>query len=371
MCGLTGSGEMFAARDPWGIRPAFFYRDDEVVALASERPVLQTVFDLACEDVEELPAGEALIVRRSGEVCVSKILDKKGDFKCSFERIYFSRGSDRDIYQERKRLGEQLVPSTCKAIDGDVGNTVFSFIPNTAEVAFYGLVEGFRSKGMDVRTEKVAWKDIKLRTFITEAGSRDSLASLVYDITYGSIRPYQDNLVVIDDSIVRGTTLKDSILKILERLHPRKMVIVSSSPQVRYPDYYGIDMPRLEELCAFRAAMELWKERGWESGLGSIRDSCKEELSKPASEIRNAVRAVYSPFTVEEINAKMAGILRPEGMETPVEFVFQSLEGLREACPGHRGDWYFSGRYPTPGGNRRVNESFLDYFAREAGRKDG
>lgn len=371
MCGLTGSGEMFAARDPWGIRPAFFYRDDEVVALASERPVLQTVFDLACEDVEELPAGEALIVRRSGEVCVSKILDKKGDFKCSFERIYFSRGSDRDIYKERKRLGEQLVPSICKAIDGDVGNTVFSFIPNTAEVAFYGLVEGFRSKGMDVRTEKVAWKDIKLRTFITEAGSRDSLASLVYDITYGSIRPYQDNLVVIDDSIVRGTTLKDSILKILERLHPRKMVIVSSSPQVRYPDYYGIDMPRLEELCVFRAAMELWKERGWESGLGSIRDSCKEELSKPASEIRNAVRAVYSPFTVEEINAKMAGILRPEGMETPVEFVFQSLEGLREACPGHRGDWYFSGRYPTPGGNRRVNESFLDYFARAAGRKDG
>ncbi|MBP5487103.1 MAG: amidophosphoribosyltransferase [Bacteroidales bacterium] len=364
MCGLTGSGEMFAARDPWGIRPAFFYRDDEVVALASERPVLQTVFNIDCEDVEELPSGEALIVRRNGEFCVSKILDKKGDFKCSFERIYFSRGSDRDIYRERKRLGEQLIPSICEAIDGDVGNTVFSFIPNTAEVAFYGLVEGFRSKGMDVRTEKVAWKDIKLRTFITEAGSRDSLASLVYDITYGSIRPYRDNLVVIDDSIVRGTTLKDSILKILERLHPRKIVIVSSSPQVRYPDYYGIDMPRLEELCAFRAARELWRERGWDSRFKLIQDACREELSKPSSEIQNAVRQVYGPFTVEEINSKMAEMLRPEGMETPVQFVFQSLEGLREACPGHKGDWYFSGRYPTPGGNRRVNESFLDYFAR-------
>lgn len=364
MCGLTGSGEMFAARDPWGIRPAFFYRDDEVVALASERPVLQTVFNIDCEDVEELPSGEALIVRRNGETCVSKILDKKGDFKCSFERIYFSRGSDRDIYLERKRLGEQLVPSICEAIEGDVANTVFSFIPNTAEVAFYGLVEGFRSNGMDVRTEKVAWKDIKLRTFITEAGSRDSLASMVYDITYGSIRPYRDNLVVIDDSIVRGTTLRDSILKILERLHPRKIVIVSSSPQVRYPDYYGIDMPRLDELCAFRAARELWRERGWDDRFKLIQDACREELSKPSSDIHNAVRQVYSPFTVEEINTKMAEMLRPEGMETPVQFVFQSLEGLREACPGHKGDWYFSGRYPTPGGNRRVNESFLDYFAR-------
>ena len=363
MCGLTGSGEMFAVRDPWGIRPAFYYRDDEVVALASERPVLQTVFDLSCEDVEELPAGEALVVRRSGEVCVSKILDKRGDSKCSFERIYFSRGSDRDIYRERKKLGEQLVPSISEAIGGDVGNTVFSFIPNTAEVAFYGLVEGFRSKGFDLRTEKVAWKDIKLRTFITEAGSRDSLASLVYDITYGSLRPYQDNLVIIDDSIVRGTTLKDSILKILERLHPRKIVIVSSSPQVRYPDYYGIDMPRLDELCAFRAAMDLWKERCWENRLKQIVDDCRQELSKPEPEIRNAVRGVYAPFSVEELNSRMAEMLRPEGMETPVQFVFQSLEGLREACPGHLGDWYFSGRYPTPGGNRRVNESFLDYAA--------
>ena len=364
MCALTGSGEMFAVRDPWGIRPAFYYRDDEVVALASERPVLQTVFDLPCEKVEELPAGQALVVRKNGEVSVSEIFTPKGDFKCSFERIYFSRGSDRDIYQERKKLGERLIPSITEAIDGDIENTVFSFIPNTAEVAFYGLIGGFWKNGMDVRIEKVAWKDIKLRTFITEAGSRDNLASLVYDITYGSLRPYEDNLVIIDDSIVRGTTLKDSILRILERLHPRKIVMVSSSPQVRYPDYYGIDMPRLDELCVFRAATDLWVERGWVSGLKEIRRACEEELSKPSDEIRNIVREVYKPFTVEEINAKLVRNLSPEGMETPVRFVFQSLEGLREACPDHRGDWYFSGIYPTPGGNRKVNESFLDYASK-------
>lgn len=361
MCGMTGSGEMFAIRDPWGIRPAFYYRDDEVVALASERPVLQTVFDVPCEDVKELDAGQALVVRRSGECAVSRIFWPKGDFKCSFERIYFSRGSDRDIYRERKKLGENLVPSILKAIDEDVDNTVFSFIPNTAEVAFYGLVEGFRRNGMDVRTEKVAWKDIKLRTFITEAGARDDLASLVYDITYGSLRPGEDNLVIIDDSIVRGTTLKDSILRILERLRPKKIVMVSSSPQIRYPDYYGIDMPHLEELCAFRAAIDLWKDRGMEAGLKDIMAACVNELSRPSSLMRNMVRDVYSPFTVDEINARMAQALRPEGMETPVELVFQSIEGLHDACPGHKGDWYFTGRYPTPGGIRRVNEAFLDY----------
>ena len=276
MCGLTGSGEMFAIRDPWGIRPAFYYRDDEVVALASERPVLQTVFNVDIGEVRELPPGEALIVRKSGESSVERIFSQRGDFKCSFERIYFSRGSDSDIYRERKKLGELLVPQVLDAIGGDVGNTVFSFIPNTAEVAFYGMVEGFRRMGMDVRSEKVAWKDIKLRTFITEAGSRDDLASHVYDITYGSLRPGKDNLVIIDDSIVRGTTLKDSIFKILDRLHPKKIVMVSSSPQVRYPDYYGIDMPRLEELCAFRAAMKLWKDSAeahgghGESGTGNL-----------------------------------------------------------------------------------------------------
>ena len=362
MCGMTGSGEMFAIRDPWGIRPAFYYRDDEIVALASERPVLQTVFDIPCESVVELNPGQALVVRRNGECSVSPVFEPKGDFKCSFERIYFSRGSDRDIYRERKKLGENLVPSIFKAIGGDVDNTVFSFIPNTAEVAFYGLVEGFRRNGMVVRTEKVAWKDVKLRTFITEAGARDDLASLVYDITYGSLRPYEDNLVIIDDSIVRGTTLKDSILRILERLHPKKIVMVSSSPQIRYPDFYGIDMPQLEELCAFRAAMDLWKESGNESGLDDILLSCKEELGKPASMMKNMVRRVYEPFSVEEINTRMAEMLRPEGMETPVELVFQSIEGLHDACPGNKGDWYFTGWYPTPGGIRKVNESFLDYF---------
>ena len=362
MCGMTGSGEMFAIRDPWGIRPAFYYRDDEIVALASERPVLQTVFNIPCENVMGLNPGQALVVRRSGECSVSPVFEPKGDFKCSFERIYFSRGSDRDIYRERKKLGENLVPSIFKAIGGDVDNTVFSFIPNTAEVAFYGLVEGFRRNGMVVRTEKVAWKDVKLRTFITEAGARDDLASLVYDITYGSLRPYEDNLVIIDDSIVRGTTLKDSILRILERLHPKKIVMVSSSPQIRYPDFYGIDMPQLEELCAFRAAMDLWKESGNESGLDDILLSCKEELGKPASMMKNMVRRVYEPFSVEEINTRMAEMLRPEGMETPVELVFQSIEGLHDACPGNKGDWYFTGWYPTPGGIRKVNESFLDYF---------
>ena len=362
MCGLTGSGEMFAVRDPWGIRPAFYYRDEEIVALASERPVLQTVFNLDCEQVSELPPGEAFVVRKSGASSIERIFPKKGDFKCSFERIYFSRGSDRDIYRERKKLGELLVPPVLKAIDGDVGNTVFSFIPNTAEVAFYGMVEGFRRMGMDVRTEKVAWKDIKLRTFITEAGSRDDLASHVYDITYGSLRPGVDNLVIIDDSIVRGTTLKDSIFKILDRLQPKKIVMVSSSPQVRYPDYYGIDMPRLEELCAFRAAMELWKRSGRKSELGDILRACAKELRKPKEEMTNFVRRVYEPFTSEVISSEMARMLRPEGMTAPVDLVFQSVDGLHEACPDHHGDWYFSGIYPTPGGVKRVTEALVNYL---------
>ncbi len=363
MCGLTGSGEMFTVRDPWGIRPAFFYMDEEVVALASERPVLQTVFNVDCGQVNELPAGKALIVRKNGEISIEEIFPQKGDFKCSFERIYFSRGSDRDIYRERKKLGEQLVQNVLKAIDQDVDNTVFSFIPNTAEVAFYGMVEGFRKLGMDVRTEKVAWKDIKLRTFITEAGSRDDLASHVYDITYGSLRPKQDNLVIIDDSIVRGTTLKDSIFKILDRLHPKKIVMVSSAPQIRYPDYYGIDMPHLEELCAFRAAMELWRESGCEGELRNLLTACSKELLKPKEDMENMIRDIYKPFSVDMINEQMARMLRPEGMSTPVELVFQSLEGLREACPEHHGDWYFSGIYPTPGGVKRVTEALVNYLS--------
>lgn len=361
MCGLTGSGEMFAMRDPWGIRPAFFYKDDEVIAVASERAVLQTTFDLTCEDVQELPAGQALIIHQDGTSDLETILEAKQQARCSFERIYFSRGSDRDIYQERKQLGQQLTEPILRAIDNDTEHTVFSFIPNTAEVAFYGMVEGLRGKGLSVRSEKVAWKDIKLRTFITEAGSRNDLASHVYDITYGSLRPYEDNLVIIDDSIVRGTTLRESIFKILDRLHPRKIVMVSSSPQIRYPDYYGIDMARLEEFIAFRATIALLQERGLWDIVQRTYEACRAELLKPKAEQRNCVCALYAPFTVDDINRKMAEMLRPVGMKAPVEFVFQTIEGLHAACPEHRGDWYFTGNYPTPGGNKLVNEAFVNY----------
>ena len=361
MCGMTGSGEMFAMRDPWGIRPAFWHKDDEVIAVASERAVLQTTFDLACEDVQELPAGKALILHKDGSSAVETILEAKQQSRCSFERIYFSRGSDRDIYHERKQLGQQLTAPILKAIDGDTEHTVFSFIPNTAEVAFYGMMEGLRSQGLNVRSEKVAWKDIKLRTFITEAGSRNDLASHVYDITYGSLRPYEDNLVIIDDSIVRGTTLKESIFKILDRLHPKKIVMVSSSPQIRYPDYYGIDMARLEEFCAFRATIALIEERGMWQLITDTYEACHAELRKPAAEQRNCVSAIYKPFSIEDINRKMAEMLRPAGMQAPVEFVFQTIEGLHAACPDHQGDWYFTGRYPTPGGNRLVNQAFVKY----------
>ena len=356
MCGLTGSGEMFSVRDPWGIRPAFYYRDDEVMALASERPVLQTTFDLQAEDICELQPGEALIVHKNGESQLEQIMPAQPLSACSFERIYFSRGSDRDIYQERKRLGEQLTPAILKAVDGDVDHTVFSYIPNTAEVAFYGMTDGFRKLHGEVRTEKVVWKDIKLRTFIADNSERNDLAAHVYDISYGSLKPDEDNLVIIDDSIVRGTTLKESIFKILDRLHPKKIVMVSSSPQIRYPDYYGIDMSRLEELCAFRAAIALIKERGMQKLIADTYKACKYS---PAS--LNHVRNIYAPFTVEEINAKIVEMLRPEGMQSPVELVFQSIEGLHHACPNHPGDWYFTGHYPTPGGIRQVNQAFVNY----------
>ena len=361
MCGMTGSGEMFAMRDPWGIRPAFFYKDDEVIAVASERAVLQTTFDLTCEDVQELPAGKALIIHKDGTSSLETILEAKQQARCSFERIYFSRGSDRDIYRERKQLGEQLTEPILKAIGNDTEHTVFSFIPNTAEVAFYGMVEGLRSKGISVRSEKVAWKDIKLRTFITEAGSRNDLASHVYDITYGSLKANVDNLVIIDDSIVRGTTLRESIFKILDRLHPKKIVMVSSSPQIRYPDYYGIDMARLEEFIAFRATIALLTERGLWQLVNDTYEACYAELRKPKTEQRNCVSALYKPFTVDDINRKMAEMLRPVGMQAPVEFVFQTIEGLHAACPAHQGDWYFTGQYPTPGGNKLVNEAFVNY----------
>lgn len=384
MCGLTGSGEMFSMRDPWGIRPAFWYKNDEFIVLASERPVLQTTFDLECDEINELEPGCALIVKKNGESSIERILEQKGDAKCSFERIYFSRGSDRDIYKERKKLGEQLTTSILKAVDYDTEHTVFSFIPNTAEVAFYGMLSGFkryineqkieRIRNLDhkpsyeeleeilhqyVRSEKVAWKDIKLRTFITEGASRNDLAAHVYDVTYESLVPYVDNLVIIDDSIVRGTTLKESILKILDRLHPKKIIIVSSSPQIRYPDYYGIDMPNLEDFCVFRATIELLKERGMYQLIEDTYNKCKEEILKPKNEMQNCVCDIYKPFTVEEINEKIVEMLRPNGMKTPVELVYQSIEGLHEAIPNHKGDWYFTGIYPTPGGVKLVNMAFI------------
>ena len=356
MCGLTGSGEMFAVRDPNGIRPAFWYQDDEVVVLASERPVIQTTFDLQADDIHELRPGQSLIVRKNGESSLEQILPEQKLAACSFERIYFSRGSDRDIYVERKRLGEQLTPAIMRSIDGDVAHTVFSYIPNTAEVAFHGMTDGVRRLDHDVRIEKVVWKDIKLRTFISNGSERNDLAAHVYDITYGSLTPYEDNLVIIDDSIVRGTTLKESIFKILDRLHPKKIVMVSSSPQIRYPDYYGIDMSHLEELCAFRAAIALIKERGLERIIAETYRACK---AMPMT--ANFVRAIYAPFTVDEINRKIVEMLRPEGMQAPIELVYQSIEGLHEACPQHPGDWYFTGHYPTPGGIRMVNLAFVNY----------
>ena len=391
ICGLTGSGEMFSIRDPWSIRPAFYYKNDEIVVLASERPVLQTTFDLECDDIQELKPGQALIVNKRGECSLQQILEPKQNAACSFERIYFSRGSDRDIYKERETLGRQLTEPVLKAVDYDTEHTVLSYIPNTAEVAFYGLVHGFKEQidkkkveqiaalgsnasseevyriiHQDVRSEKVAWKDIKLRTFITEGNSRNDLASHVYDVTYECIKPYEDNLVIIDDSIVRGTTLKESILRILDRLHPKKIVVVSSAPQIRFPDYYGIDMPHPEEFCVFRAVIELIRERGMDNLLREVYENCKKELAKPKGEtISNAVRAVYNPFTVDEINKKIVEMLRPEGMTTPVELVFQSVEGLHNAIPNHPGDWYFTGNYPTPGGMRLVNEAFVSYYERE------
>lgn len=390
VCGITGSGEMFSMRDPWGIRPAFYYKNDEVVVLASERPVLQTTFDLECDDICELQPGQALLVKRNGECSIEQILEQRGNSPCSFERIYFSRGSDRDIYKERKKLGELLTPAVLKAIDNDTAHTVFSFIPNTAEVAFYGLLQGFKQHvhqkkiqtiqslghvptaaeledilSESVRSEKVAWKDIKLRTFITEGNSRNDLASHVYDITYESLVPYQDNLVIIDDSIVRGTTLKESILHILDRLHPKKIIIVSSAPQIRYPDYYGIDMSSLQEFCVFRAAIKLLKDQGKEDTIGDVYAACLDELRKPVEEMRNCVRDIYEPFTVEEINEKIVEMLRPKDVTTPIELVFQSIDGLHQAIPNHRGDWYFTGLYPTPNGMKLCNQAFIDYYEKE------
>lgn len=389
ICGITGSGEMFTVRDPWGIRPAFYYADDEVVVVASERPVIQTAMNVPVESIKELQRGESLLVNKSGSIWKEQIVEPKENKACSFERIYFSRGSDVDIYKERKCLGETLVPAVLKAVDNDLAHTVFSFIPNTAEVAYYGMQEGVNNYlnrlkknwitdrthllqekeleqilSMRVRTEKVAIKDIKLRTFIAEGNSRNDLAAHVYDVTYGSIVPYEDNLVVIDDSIVRGTTLKQSIISILDRLHPKKIVIVSSSPQVRYPDYYGIDMSKMNEFIAFKAAVVLLGERGMEEILLSAYQKAKMQEAHHESVV-NYVKEIYAPFTDKEISGKMVDLLTPVETKAQVEIVYQTLEGLHESCPNHPGDWYFSGDYPTPGGTRMVNRAFINYMEEE------
>jgi len=387
ICGVTGSGESFAVRDPWGIRTAFWYKNDEVLVLASERPVIQTVIDVPWEEVHELLPGQALLAKRNGEVRLAEINRPKACSACSFERIYFSRGSDKDIYRERKMLGKQLVPQILKAVDYEVGHTVFSFIPNTAEVAFYGMLEGLdeylnerkvkliealghkpehaeleRILSMRVRSEKVALKDIKLRTFIAEGNSRNDLAAHVYDITYGSVQPGIDNLVVIDDSIVRGTTLRQSIIRILDRLRPKKMVIVSSSPQVRYPDYYGIDMSSLEQFIAFKAAVSLLKERQMNDVIRCAYRKAKLQEEHPGGRIKNYVKELYAPFSDEEIAERIAVLLTPENIHAKVQIVYQDLEGLHKACPQHRGDWYFSGDYPTEGGLRLLNKAFIEFI---------
>ena len=386
LCGVTGSGEMFAMRDPWGVRTAYWYADDEIFVMASERAAIQTAMNLKDSQVIEMKPGEALIVNKDGDVRTEQILPQLAFLPCSFERIYFSRGNDGDIYKERKMLGANLMDKILKAVDYDLDNTVFSFIPNTAEMAFYGMVEAMdkylnewkikklmENKNITadeaavilakrIRQEKVANKDIKMRTFITTGDKRNDLAGHVYDITYNTINPGVDNLVVIDDSIVRGTTLRESILSILDRLEPKKIVVVSSSPQIRYPDYYGIDMEKFDHFVAFFAALALLEERGMMHIVNETYTACIEELKKPLAEMKNCTKAIYAPFTAEEISDKIAEILRPAHLKAEVEIVFQSLTGLHEACPNHLGDWYFSGDYPTPGGNMLVNRAFVEHY---------
>ncbi len=387
MAGMVGHGDAFIIRDPAGIRPAFYYIDDEMVVVASERPVIQTIFNIRTYNVIELPPAHALIIKASGEDSVVRIREAAEIRKCSFERIYFSRGTDKTIYKERKKLGELLTETVLKAVDYDLDNTVFSYIPNTAESAFYGLIKGVEDyinnkkaeailkKGRSLtkeelekiinvrpRVEKIAVKDVKLRTFITEDNSRDDLVRHVYDVTYGVVRRGKDNLVVIDDSIVRGTTLKKSIIKILDRLDPKKIVIVSSSPQLRYPDCYGIDMAKLGDFIAFRAATELLNERGRGSEMQKIYEDAKAELLKPVDEMRNLVRDIYKSFCPYEISEKISSMLKTKDIKAEVEIVFQSIEGLHQACPDHKGDWYFTGNYPTPGGNKVANQSYINYI---------
>lgn len=389
ICGADGSGDIFILRDPNGIRPCFYYLDDEVFVAASERPVIQTAMNVRIGDIKELEPGEAIMVSKHGKVTIKQILPKLDNQKCSFERIYFSRGSDADIYKERKLLGKNLTEKILKAVDYDLDNTILSFIPNTAEVAYIGMCEGvdeyekelqckeilkldshtpdFPEKIKEilnkrVRKEKIAIKDIKLRTFIAEGKSRNELAAHVYDVTYGQVKNDVDNLVIIDDSIVRGTTLKQSIVRILDRLHPKRIVVVSSSPQVRYPDYYGIDMSRMAEFCAFRAAIALIQERGMGDLITSTYKKCKAQEDWKKEDVENYVKEIYAPFTDEEISDKIAEMITGPEIKAEVKLVYQSIEGLHNAIPNHPGDWYFSGNYPTPGGNKMVNQAFINWY---------
>lgn len=393
MAGLIGHGDAFVARDPWGIRPAHYYYDDEIVVVASERPVIQTVMNVKDTDVHQIKPGEALIVKKDGSVLHQMIRVPHKRKSCSFERIYFSRGSDKDIYQERKALGRLLAPTILKAIDNDIKNTVFSYIPNTSETAFYGMVEGVREHltewkkeqirtkngslneddllniiSLEPRVEKLAIKDVKLRTFIADDASRDDLVAHVYDVTYGVIQENKDTLVIIDDSIVRGTTLKKSILKILDRLNPKRIIVVSSAPQIRYPDCYGIDMAVLGKFIGFNAAIELLKDNNMESLIDEVYNKCKAQQYLPKEEIVNYVKEIYRPFTPEQISKKIADLLKPEDCKAEVDIVYQSVENLHKACPNDTGDWYFTGDYPTPGGNKVVNTSFINFVEGFEGR---
>ena len=387
MAGIIGHGDAFVIRDPAGIRPAYYYKDDEIVVVASERAVIQTAFNVNFESIQEIPPGAAIIIKKNGSSFIEQILPALERKACSFERIYFSRGSDQEIYLERKKLGALLLPKVLKSIDNDLDNTVFSYIPNTAETSFYGLIEAVsenlneekkqlilhskkslteeeltRILSIRPRIEKVAIKDVKLRTFITEDAGREDMVAHVYDITYGSVRKNRDNLVIIDDSIVRGTTLKKSILNILNRLEPKKITVLSSAPQIRYPDCYGIDMARLEDLIAFEATLELHKQRGTYGIVEDIYKKCLLQKSKPDEEIVNYVKELYTPFTDEEISQKITELLRPETMQCDLDIIFQSVENLHKACPKNLGDWYFTGNYPTPGGNRVVNQAFINFY---------
>lgn len=386
MAGMFGHGDAFVFRDPAGIRPAYYYQDDEIAVVASERPVIQTVFNVAFDDVQELTPGSAIIIKKDGGVSIKEIIPPTVNKACSFERIYFSRGSDAEIYEERKELGRLVLPDVLKAIDNDTDNAVFSYIPNTAETSFFGLVEAANDflnqrknneilekrnilteetlkelLSVKIRTEKIAIKDAKLRTFITEDSSRDDLVAHVYDVTYGVIKP-QDNLVIIDDSIVRGTTLKMSIIKMMDRLNPKRIVVVSGAPQIRYPDCYGIDMAKLEGLVAFRAALELLKERGLQHIVDDVYAKCKAQEGLPDNEVVNHVTEFYAPFTDQEISDKIAQMLTTKDIKAEVKIIFQTVDNLHKACPKNLGDWYFTGDYPTPGGNRVVNRAFINFY---------